>query len=78
VGRPLGLRGEFVNQVGEAVTDSAGVEQAHRLLVAGLAEESLAGPEHDRVDHQPQLVDQVVLQQRAHERAAGVDDDFPV
>jgi len=37
----------------------------------------LAGPEHDREDDQPQLVDQVVLDQRAPELVAGVDDDVP-
>ena len=47
-------------------------------LVAGLAEQALARAEHDREDDQPQLVDQVVLDQRAHERVAGVHDDLPV
>jgi hypothetical protein len=28
-------------------------------LPGGLPEEALSGPEHNRVDHQPQLVDQV-------------------
>jgi len=37
----------------------------------------MAGPEHNRVDHQPQLVDEVVLYQRAHQATAGGDDDFP-
>ena len=52
------------------------VDEAHRLLVAGLAEEAPAGPEHDREDHQPQLVDEVMLDQRAHELVAGVDEDL--
>ncbi len=69
---------ELVGEQGEAVTNGAGVEEAHRLLVAGLPEEALAGSEHDRVDHQPQLVDQFVLDQRAHELTAGGDDDSPV
>ena len=37
-----------------------------------------AGPEHDREDLQPQLVDQVVLHQRVYELEAAGDDDFPV
>jgi hypothetical protein len=48
------------------------------FLVARLAEEALAGAEHDREDLQPQLVDEVVLHQRVHEPEAGRDDDFPV
>ena len=47
-------------------------------MVAGLAEEAFAGPEHDREDDQPQLVDQVVLDERAPELIAGVDDDVAV
>jgi hypothetical protein len=35
--------------------------------VADLAEKALAGPEHDRVDHQPHLVDEVMLRQRGDE-----------
>src|SRR5207249_3254380 len=55
-----------------------GAYEPHRFLVAGLAEEALAGPEHDRVDLQAQLVDEIVLHQRAYELEAGPDDDFAV
>ena len=61
VRHPLGLPDELVGEEGEAVTDGLGIDEAHGFLVAGLAEESLASPEHDREDDQPQLVDQVVL-----------------
>lgn len=47
---------------------------ASRVRAASAA---LAGAEDDREDDQPQLVDQVVLHQRVHERTAGVDDDLP-
>src|SRR3989440_5701967 len=57
----LGLPDELVGEEGEAVTDFLGIDEAHGFLVAGLAKEALAGPEHDREDDQPQLVDQVVL-----------------
>src|SRR6266496_1229430 len=59
VRRLLGVSDGLVGEVGDAVTDGAGVEEAHGFLVAGLAEEALAGSEHDREDLQPQLVDQV-------------------
>ena len=45
---------------------------------ARLAEQALAGAQHDREDLQPQLVDEVVLQQGAHDPGAGRDDDVPV
>ena len=61
VRHPLGLPDELVGEEGEAVTDCLGIDEAHGFLVAGLAEEALASPEHDREDDQPQLVDQVVL-----------------
>jgi len=77
VWRPLGVSDELVGKEGEAVTDDLGVDEAQGFLVAGLAEQALAGPEHDRVDEQPQLVDEVVLDQRAPELIAGVDDDVP-
>ena len=35
-------------------------------------------PEHERVDHQPQLVDEILLDQRAHELETGGYDDLPV
>jgi hypothetical protein len=58
---PLGLPDELVGEEDEAVTNGLGIDKAHGLLVAGLAEEALAGPEHDREDDQPQLVDQIML-----------------
>jgi TrwC relaxase len=73
---PLGVTGRLVGEVGEVV-NRAGADQAQGFLVAGLAEEPLACPEDDRVDHQPQLVDEVVLDQRVQELEAGGDDDVP-
>src|SRR6266508_2466826 len=60
----LGVADDVVGEVGQAVTDGLGGEEARGLRVAGLAEEALAGSEHDREDEQPQLVDQVVVHQR--------------
>jgi hypothetical protein len=65
----------LVGEKGEAVTDGAGVDETHRFLVAGLAEEALAGSEDERVDHQPQPIHEVVFYQSVHEPGAGVDDD---
>jgi hypothetical protein len=53
----------------------SGCRGGHGFLVAGLAEQPRAGPERDREDLQPQLVDQVMLQQRADELEAACDDD---
>jgi hypothetical protein len=59
--RQLGLPDELVGEEDEAVTNGLGIDEAHGLLVADVAEEALAGPEHDWKDDQPQLVDQVML-----------------
>src|SRR5712691_8037980 len=68
----------LVCEVGDAALEGLGVEEAHGFLVAGLAEQALAGAESDREDLQPQLVDQVVLDQRVYELEAAGDDDVPV
>src|SRR5947208_12049659 len=74
----LGFAGALVGEVGEAVAHGLRVDQAQGSLVAGLAEQALARADRNREDGQTQLVDQVVLHQRAHERAAGVHDDRPL
>src|SRR5215207_11120686 len=78
VRRRLGVPADLVGEEDDVALDGLGVDEAHRFLVARLAEEALARAEHDRIDLQPQLVDQVVLHQRAYELEAGGDDDFPV
>jgi hypothetical protein len=57
----LGPSHDLVGEEGEAVTDCPCVEEAHRVHVAGLPEQALAGTEHDREDDQSQLVGQAVL-----------------
>src|SRR4030095_4078608 len=51
---------ELVGQENKVV-EGPGPDEAHRLLVASLAEEALAGPEHDRGDPQSPLVGEVPL-----------------
>jgi len=51
--------------------------QAHGPLAGRLAEEAFARAQHDREEHQADLVDQIMLKQRAHQLVAGVNDDVP-
>src|SRR3954470_5219441 len=67
----------LVGEEGDLAVDGLGAQQAHGFRVADLAEEAFAGAEYDRVDLQPQLVDEVVLHQRPHELEAGHDEDVP-
>jgi hypothetical protein len=76
--RPLALPDELLGEEDEAANNGLDVDEPHGLLLAGLPEEALARPEHDREDDQPHLVDQVMLDQRAPELIAGRDDDFSV
>src|SRR4051812_2067880 len=74
----LGGAGWSVSEEREAVTDGRGLDETHRGLVTRLAEEALARTEHDREDDQPDLIDQVVLHQRAPELITGRNDDLSV
>ena len=55
IGAPtlLGVPDALVGEEGEAVADGLGADETQGPGVAGLAEETLAGPEYDRVDRQP-------------------------
>lgn len=53
VRRLLGLPDELIGEEDETDADGLGIDEAHGLLVAGLAEEALASPEHDREDDEP-------------------------
>ena len=75
---PLDVSDGLVGEEGDAVVECPDVDEAHGFLVAGLAEEALASPNHDREDLQPQLVDEIVLDQRVHKLKAGGDVDLPV
>jgi hypothetical protein len=68
----------LVGEAGDAALEGQqDVEEAHGFLVAGLAEQALAGPGGDWEDLRPQLVGQVVLDQRAYELKAVGDDGCP-
>src|SRR5206468_438702 len=63
---PVGLEVEsldhrFVCKEDEVASDGLVSYEAHRLFVGGLAEEALADPQYHWVNHQPQLVDEVML-----------------
>jgi hypothetical protein len=61
VRRPLSVLDGLVGEEGEVAIDGPSVDEAHGFLVAYVPEEALAGSEHDRVDHQPQLIGEIVL-----------------
>src|SRR5918992_2710490 len=62
----------------DAVAHRLRLGQLERLLVGGGSPERLSLAEDDREHHQPQLVDEVVLEQRLHELRAPVDDELAV
>ena len=66
----------LVSEKNDFAIHRLGAYETHGFLVACLAEQALAGSEHDRVDFQPQFVDQIVLHQGTHQLEAGPDDDI--
>src|SRR6266480_4954678 len=58
--------------------DGPHLGQVELEAVDPVREETFAATEDRREDHQPELVDEVVLEQRADERAASVDEDRAV
>src|SRR5262249_52015925 len=75
---PLLVASRLVDQDDDAVPDGARLLQLQPLLVARLTEQSLAAAEHDRKEHDVELIDQIVLEERLRELAAAVDDDRAV
>src|SRR5213080_2891712 len=71
----LGLADRLVGKEGEVARDGLVADEAHGFLVVGLGEKALAHPQYDRVDHQSQLVDEIVVEQCVHELEAAGDDD---
>jgi hypothetical protein len=59
-----GVSDGLVGEDGDAACDRLRVDEPHGLLVARLAEKALTSSEHDGVEHQPQLVCEIVLDQR--------------
>src|SRR4051794_1447113 len=51
-------------------------EQAERLGRRGVAEEALAVTEHHGIHHQPELVDEILVDQRTDEGRAARDEDL--
>ncbi len=73
----LGRSDDFVGEIGKVVNGPA-VDKAHRHFGARLIKEPVTGAEHDRVDHQPHLVDQILLHESVHQLDAARDDDFSI
>src|SRR5689334_20108623 len=71
-GKRLPLRPEDQNH---RLAGLPGLDVLHRLRRVGVREHALAGTEHDREDHQVQLVDEVVRHQPVDELRAARDED---
>src|SRR5207237_10051673 len=52
-----------------------GRPQSHALLVRGASEEALPLPENHRIDNEPELVQEITLEESLHQRGAAVHDD---
>src|SRR5215212_6275133 len=73
-----GLRsGRPVGKVDDARRERLGVHELQRLVLTKVLEEALAPAHHHGVDHELELVEESVLQQRTDEGAASGDHDVP-
>src|SRR5438105_9188034 len=72
------LRGthRFVDENLDAVAHDLGRLQSHPLLRRGASEEALPFSEDYRIYHEPQLVQEIVLEQSLHESGTAVNDDW--
>src|SRR5262249_6189233 len=68
------LGGATVGEDQHAVSDGSRVDELEPLRVVRFAEQALTAPEHDGEYHQPQLVDEISLQQRLREHGTSVHD----
>src|ERR671930_1764705 len=59
----------------DPVVERFRLDEAEVLLVSRLSEETFAGADDDRVDHQAELVHEVVLDQRLRQLRTAVNDD---
>src|SRR5438093_3524034 len=68
----------FLRLVGEeedAVAEDLGLRELQRRLSGPVLEQALAGAHHDRVDQEPELVEEALTQQRTDKRGAPEDGD---
>src|SRR5215813_7316051 len=72
----LGVSHNLVGDEGQAVSDGVRMDESQGLLAGGLAEKARSIPEYHREDHEPQLVDEVMLDQRVYELVTRVYKDF--
>jgi hypothetical protein len=65
----------FVDEDLDAVPYDRGRPQSHALLRRGASEEALPLPEDHRIDDEPELVQEIMLEESLHQRGAAVNDD---
>src|SRR5437868_13212016 len=74
------LRGThgFVDEDLDAVAHDLGRPQSHPFFRRGVSEEALPLSEDYRIYHQPELVQEIMLEQSLHESGTAVNHDGPV
>src|SRR5215207_3913184 len=78
VSRPSTLASALRRVVGEienACAEGLRVDKLQRLLIATVLKETLPAPHDDRMNHEPQLVEEVLLKQRPDQGRAAGDGD---
>src|SRR5215217_3145417 len=64
-----------VGEVEDARAEGLRVHELQRFLIASVLKQALPAAQDDRVDHEPELIEEVFAQQRPDEGAAAHDRD---
>src|SRR5215217_8074631 len=65
----------LVGEIENACAEGLRVEELQRLLIAPFLKQTLSTPHHDRMNHEPKFVEEVLFEQRPDQsRAAGYRD----
>ncbi len=65
----------LVGEIENARAEGLRVDELQRLLIAPFLKQTLSAPHDDGMNHEPELVEEVVLKQRPDEGAAAEDRD---
>ena len=65
----------LVGEIENACAEGLRVEELQRLLIAPVLKQTLSAPHHDRMNHEPELVEEAVLKQRSDQGRAAGDGD---
>ena len=65
----------LVGEIENACAEGLRLDKLQRPLIAPFLKQTLSAPHHDRMNHEPELVEEAVLKQRSDQGRAAGDGD---